>query len=149
MVYQDMYRRLGRHRSRRQGRRERLSDEDSDEETLRQNAWSQEQAKFPVTMHEKLLRLLILGGVTRARGRAQDPTTNSDFSVISDMIASGEGPQVCVGCMSSALCCRHFPMQGHALLYIANTTVPVGYHFWSSTCVFKYRTASKDCKTIT
>ena len=135
--------------SRRQDPREPASDEDSDEEGLRRSARNRQEAKFPVTNRQMLLRLLILGGAIRAKARAPDPTTNQDFLVISNMIHMGEGPQVCVGCTGSALCCRHFfDVQGHALLYIANTTVPVRYHFWSSTCVFTNQIASEESKTI-
>ena len=94
--------------SRRQDPREPASDEDSDEEGLRRSARNRQEAKFPVTNRQMLLRLLILGGAIRTRALAPDPTTNQDFLVISNMIHMGEGPQVCVGCTGSALCCRHF-----------------------------------------
>ena len=55
----------------------------------------QEPSKFPVTNRQMLLRLLILGSATKARPPAVEPTQNRDFCVITNMIAAGEGPQVC------------------------------------------------------
>ncbi|KAK7110605.1 RNA-binding protein RO60-like [Littorina saxatilis] len=84
-------------RNRRGEPRRPQSDEDSDEETLRQNPAlpvPQVQAKFPVTDRQKLLRLLILGGIKVGRGRADDPTKNPDFNTVKRMITDGEGVQV-------------------------------------------------------
>jgi hypothetical protein len=101
--YADMFRMAGRRRGPR-GRRGRdhhepYSDEDSDEETVRLNARFPQgggEAKFQITDVQKLLRLLILGGVTMARGRQLDPVQNSDFHVITRMISEGSGETVCV-----------------------------------------------------
>ena len=97
ILYRHMYRRRRRHHPRRQRPDERYSDEDSDEEGLMRDFRDHldEPSKFPVTNRQMLLRLLILGSATKAVPSAVEPTQNRDFRLITNMIAAGEGPQVC------------------------------------------------------
>ena len=132
ILYRHMYRHRRRHHSRRRRPDERYSDEDSDEEALVRvfRDRCQEPSKFPVTNRQMLLRLLILGSATRARPRAVEPTQNRDFCVITDMIATGEGPQVCffsLGCACPALCYRRCTIVLQALYHWGTGVVPLGY----------------------
>ena len=131
IFYRDMYRHRRRHHSRRRRPDERYSDEDSDEEALVRvfRDRCQEPAKFPVTNRQMLLRLLILGSASKARPRVVEPTQNRDFSVITNMIAAGEGPQVCffsLGCACPALCYRRCTIVVQAL-YQCGTGVALWY----------------------